>query len=285
MTFQTDEFFGRADIVKFDEADDIIVFQANPGNIVTITKYLPNSNHQQIRRSAAKRFCTIARPAYGRLAEHAKSRAVNKVLITLRVMFAAGDYRSQLRPSTMLPSGNRLRRVITRSVMSTVGPCYHCLENSSLFANGWTARQAREAMHARPERGQLEHRLLRSAAARGAGAGQPVASATGRGADGFSAQAVSAAALAGPSKLASFLGAEPTRLIFTANVSCAINIVASGLTLAHPGEVLLTDHEYGAMHWCWERAAQRQGLTLRTFPLADPGRGSRRDRRRRLLGR
>ena len=21
------------------------------------------------------------------------------------------------------------------------------------------------------------------------------------------------------------------------------------------------------MHWCWERAAQRLGLTLRTFPL------------------
>lgn len=76
-------------------------------------------------------------------------------------------------------------------------------------------------------------------------------------------------------KLASFLGGEPTRLIFTANVSCAINIVASGLALAQPGEILLTDHEYGAMHWCWERAAQRQGLTLRTLPLPiqaeDPG--------------
>lgn len=67
--------------------------------------------------------------------------------------------------------------------------------------------------------------------------------------------------------LARFLGADPFRLIFTQNVSSAINIVASGLTLARPGEVLLTDHEYGAMHWCWERAAQRQGLTLRTFPL------------------
>jgi isopenicillin-N epimerase len=37
--------------------------------------------------------------------------------------------------------------------------------------------------------------------------------------------------------------------------------------LAAPGEILLTDHEYGAMHWCWERAAQRQGLTVRTFAL------------------
>jgi isopenicillin-N epimerase len=45
--------------------------------------------------------------------------------------------------------------------------------------------------------------------------------------------------------------------------------------LAAPGEILLTDHEYGAMQWCWERAAQRQGLTVREFALptmaAEPG--------------
>src|SRR5262249_54290676 len=68
-------------------------------------------------------------------------------------------------------------------------------------------------------------------------------------------------------RLASFVGAEPTRLVFTVNVTTAVNIVASGLTLAVPGEILITDHEYLAMHWCWERAAQRLGLTLRTFPL------------------
>lgn len=67
--------------------------------------------------------------------------------------------------------------------------------------------------------------------------------------------------------LARFLNADPSRLIFTANVTTSINLVASGLTLPTPGEILLTDHEYGAMHWCWERAAQRQGLTVRTFPL------------------
>src|SRR5262249_24416667 len=67
--------------------------------------------------------------------------------------------------------------------------------------------------------------------------------------------------------LAAFLGAEARRLIFTVNVSAAINLVADGLTLARPGEILLTDHEYGAMHWCWERAAQRLGLTLRTLAL------------------
>ncbi len=68
-------------------------------------------------------------------------------------------------------------------------------------------------------------------------------------------------------RLAAFLGGDPRRLVFTANVTAAINTVAASLVLPAPGEILLTDHEYGAMHWCWERAAQRQGLTLRTFPL------------------
>jgi isopenicillin-N epimerase len=67
--------------------------------------------------------------------------------------------------------------------------------------------------------------------------------------------------------LGRFLGAEPRRLVFTANVTASINLVAASLRVAAPGDILLTDHEYGAMHWCWERAAQRQGVTLRTFAL------------------
>jgi isopenicillin-N epimerase len=58
-------------------------------------------------------------------------------------------------------------------------------------------------------------------------------------------------------------------------VTASINTVAAALRLSAPGEILLTDHEYGAMHWCWERAAQRQGVTLRVAELpqnpADPG--------------
>jgi isopenicillin-N epimerase len=68
-------------------------------------------------------------------------------------------------------------------------------------------------------------------------------------------------------RLAAFVSGDPRRLIFTANVTAAINLVASSLSLPAPGEILLTDHEYGAMHWCWERTAQRQGLSLRTFAL------------------
>lgn len=68
-------------------------------------------------------------------------------------------------------------------------------------------------------------------------------------------------------RLALFLRGDPRWLIFTVNVTTSVNLVASSLRLAAPGEILMTDHEYGAMHWTWERAAQRQGLTVRTFPL------------------
>ncbi len=47
-------------------------------------------------------------------------------------------------------------------------------------------------------------------------------------------------------RTAAFLGTAPQRLVFTTNVSAAINLIASSLRLASPGEILLTDHEYGA---------------------------------------
>ncbi|WP_439625907.1 aminotransferase class V-fold PLP-dependent enzyme [Gemmata sp.] len=76
-------------------------------------------------------------------------------------------------------------------------------------------------------------------------------------------------------RTAAFLGTTPQRLVFTTNVSAAINLVASGLRLNAPGEILMSDHEYGCMVWCWERAGQRQGLGVRQFALptmaTDPG--------------
>jgi isopenicillin-N epimerase len=68
-------------------------------------------------------------------------------------------------------------------------------------------------------------------------------------------------------RLAGFVRTVPERLIFTVNVTAALNLVAAALRLASPGEILLTDHEYGSMRHVWERAAQRQGLSLRTVPL------------------
>lgn len=135
------------------------------------------------------------------------------------------------------------------------------------FANGWTAAEARAAMMLDPgvanlntgsygplprvvfdKVTQLRHRL----------AEEPMD---------FIVRQYPPLFWQARTELARFLGGDPHRLIFTANVSVAINIVASGLPLPRWGEILLTDHEYGAMHWAWERAAQRQGVTLRTFPL------------------
>src|SRR5262249_61443785 len=48
-------------------------------------------------------------------------------------------------------------------------------------------------------------------------------------------------------RLAEFLHGDPRRLVFTANVTAAVNLVASSLQLASPGEILLRDHEYGSM--------------------------------------
>ena len=68
-------------------------------------------------------------------------------------------------------------------------------------------------------------------------------------------------------RTSAFLGTVPERLVFATNVSVAVNVVASSLHLPAGGEILMTDHEYGAMEWTWERAAKRLGLTIRTFPL------------------
>src|SRR6516165_2138959 len=40
-------------------------------------------------------------------------------------------------------------------------------------------------------------------------------------------------------RLASFVGGDPRRFVFTANVTAAVNLVASSLTLPSPGEILL----------------------------------------------
>src|SRR5438552_6788271 len=40
-------------------------------------------------------------------------------------------------------------------------------------------------------------------------------------------------------RLANFIGGDPKRLVFTANVTAAINTIAAGLVLPAPGEILL----------------------------------------------
>lgn len=62
-------------------------------------------------------------------------------------------------------------------------------------------------------------------------------------------------------RLAEFVGADPQDLVFVENATAAMNVVANSLRLEHNDQVLLTDHEYGAVHRIWQRATLRAGAS------------------------
>jgi isopenicillin-N epimerase len=76
--------------------------------------------------------------------------------------------------------------------------------------------------------------------------------------------------MAARDRLAAFVGASPADLIFVENATVGMNIVADSFPLAAGDEVLLTDHEYGAVQRMWSRACQRAGALLRTASLPLP---------------
>ncbi len=76
--------------------------------------------------------------------------------------------------------------------------------------------------------------------------------------------------LAARDRLAGFVGTGGGNLIFVENATVAMNIVADSLPLAAGNEVLLTDHEYGAVQRIWQRAAEKAGATARIVVLPLP---------------
>jgi isopenicillin-N epimerase len=76
--------------------------------------------------------------------------------------------------------------------------------------------------------------------------------------------------LAARDRLAAFVGATAGSLIFAENATVAMNIVADSFPLAAGDEVLLTDHEYGAVHRIWQRACERVGAAAKTVELPLP---------------
>jgi isopenicillin-N epimerase len=76
--------------------------------------------------------------------------------------------------------------------------------------------------------------------------------------------------LAARDKLARFVGASPGDLIFAENATVAMNIVADSFPLAAGDEVLLTDHEYGAVQRIWQRASEKAGAVAKTVALPLP---------------
>jgi isopenicillin-N epimerase len=71
-----------------------------------------------------------------------------------------------------------------------------------------------------------------------------------------------AAYFAARESLAKFVGAEAHNLVFAENATAAMNHVAASVRLQAGDEVLLTDHEYGAVQRIWERACNAAQATI-----------------------
>jgi isopenicillin-N epimerase len=61
------------------------------------------------------------------------------------------------------------------------------------------------------------------------------------------------------SHLARFVGTAPDNLVFVENSTAGMNVVAATIPLQPGDEVLLTNHEYGAVQRIWRRACQTAG--------------------------
>jgi isopenicillin-N epimerase len=70
--------------------------------------------------------------------------------------------------------------------------------------------------------------------------------------------------------LAEFIDSEPNDLVFVENATAAMNLVADSFPLAAGEEVLLTDHEYGAVFRIWQRKCDQVQGKLQTVELPWP---------------
>jgi isopenicillin-N epimerase len=70
--------------------------------------------------------------------------------------------------------------------------------------------------------------------------------------------------------LARFVGCAPDDLVLVDNATTAMNIVARSVRLSAGDEVLLNDHEYGAVRRIWQRACDESGarLVVQSIPLS-----------------
>lgn len=70
--------------------------------------------------------------------------------------------------------------------------------------------------------------------------------------------------------LAFWLGASPERVALCENATVAMNEIAHWFPLEEGDEVLLTDHEYGAVKRIWQRRCDRSSAVARTVTLPMP---------------
>lgn len=71
-------------------------------------------------------------------------------------------------------------------------------------------------------------------------------------------------------KLGALVGSPADDLVFVDNATTAMNSVADNVELSPGDEVLINDHEYGAVFRIWERKCRRTGATLVKAELPAP---------------
>jgi isopenicillin-N epimerase len=80
--------------------------------------------------------------------------------------------------------------------------------------------------------------------------------------------------LATRNRVARFVTAPASDLIFVENATVGMNIVADSFPLSAGDEVVLTDHEYGAVERQWRRACLKSGAELAVVALPLPFRSA-----------
>lgn len=71
------------------------------------------------------------------------------------------------------------------------------------------------------------------------------------------------------SKLAQFMGTTPGNLVFAENATFGMNVVADSFPLASGDQVLINNHEYGAVRRIWQRACERSQSKLIELTLPE----------------
>jgi isopenicillin-N epimerase len=78
------------------------------------------------------------------------------------------------------------------------------------------------------------------------------------------------ALLAARARLAGFVGTQPENLVFVENATVAMNVVAKSFPLSAGDEVLINNHEYGAVRRIWKRVCRDAGAELVEARLSCP---------------
>jgi isopenicillin-N epimerase len=71
------------------------------------------------------------------------------------------------------------------------------------------------------------------------------------------------------SRLADFVGTRSENLVFVENSTYGVNVVAESFVLRPGDEVILNNHEYGAVSRIWQRKCQRSGAKIACVTLPE----------------